>query len=93
MKDVGICEKLRGVGTSFDPKMSEWGNPLYVSQYPLTEYIGLERRTWGTETSKYPQEKKSTEIPSVAASERGRAQHLYRVHVIGEGPGKVRHRG
>ena len=30
--------------------------------------------TWGTETSKYPEEKKSNEIPQVAASERGRAQ-------------------
>ncbi|OUG02203.1 hypothetical protein AZ041_000210, partial [Escherichia coli] len=29
------------------------------------------RRTGGTETSKYPEEKKSTEIPPVAASERG----------------------
>lgn len=34
------------------------------------------RRTWGTETSKYPEEKKSTEIPPVAASERGTAQNL-----------------
>ena len=32
------------------------------------------RRTEGTETSKYLQEKKSIEIPSVAASERGTAQ-------------------
>ena len=32
------------------------------------------KRTWGTETSKYPEEKKSTEIPLVAASERGPAQ-------------------
>ena len=32
------------------------------------------RRTRRTETSKYPQEKKSIEIPSVAASERGSAQ-------------------
>ena len=32
------------------------------------------RRTRGTETSKYLQEKKSIEIPSVAASERGIAQ-------------------
>ena len=32
------------------------------------------RRTRGTETSKYPQEKKSIEIPSVAASESGVAQ-------------------
>jgi hypothetical protein len=30
--------------------------------------------TWGTETSKYPEERKSTETPSVAASERGIAQ-------------------
>lgn len=33
------------------------------------------RRTGGTETSQYPEEKKSTEIPPVAASERGRAQN------------------
>ena len=32
------------------------------------------RRTQGTETSKYLQEKKSIEIPLVAASERGLAQ-------------------
>ena len=31
-------------------------------------------QTWGSETSQYPQETKSTEIPSVAASERGIAQ-------------------
>ncbi len=31
------------------------------------------RRTGGTETSKYPEEKKSTEIPKVAASEIGLA--------------------
>ncbi len=34
------------------------------------------RRTGGTETSQYPEEKKSTEIPLVAASERGAAQSL-----------------
>ena len=32
------------------------------------------RRTRGTETSKYPEEKKSIEIPLVAASERGVAE-------------------
>ena len=32
------------------------------------------RRTRGSETSQYPEEKKSKEIPSVAASERGGAQ-------------------
>ena len=30
--------------------------------------------TWGTETSKYPEEEKSNEMPTVAASEEGRAQ-------------------
>ncbi|CDW90691.1 UNKNOWN [Stylonychia lemnae] len=37
------------------------------------------QQTWRTETSKYPEEKKSTEIPKVVASEMGRAckiQHL-----------------
>ena len=32
------------------------------------------RRTRGTETSQYPEEKTSTEIPLVVASERGKAQ-------------------
>ena len=32
------------------------------------------RQTRGSETSQYPQEEKSTEIPLVAASERGTAQ-------------------
>ena len=31
-------------------------------------------RTWGTETSKYPQEEKVTTIAQVVASERARAQ-------------------
>ena len=30
--------------------------------------------TWGTETSKYPEEEKSNEMPTVAASEEGRAE-------------------
>ena len=35
------------------------------------------KRTGGTETSKYPEEKKSTEIPKVAASEIGLALKLF----------------
>ena len=54
---------------SFDPPMSEWGNPPARVSHP--EYIGMWRRTGRTETSKYPEEKKSTEIPQVVASERG----------------------
>ena len=38
------------------------------------EYIGRVEGTWRTETSKYPEEKKTIVIPSVAASESGAAQ-------------------
>ncbi len=41
--------------------------------YQLAEYIGKWRQTRGTETSKYPEEKKTIVIPLVAASERGTA--------------------
>ena len=46
----------------------------HAQAYPQGEYIALRRQTRGTETSKYPEEKKSTEIPSVVVSERGAAQ-------------------
>ena len=38
---------------------------------PPAEHIGWEEVTRGTETSKYPEEEKSNEIPLVVASERG----------------------
>ena len=41
---------------------------------PASEYIGCVEGTRGSETSQYPQEEKTTVIPSVAASERGTAQ-------------------
>ena len=41
---------------------------------PADEHIVREEATGGTETSKYPEEEKSTEIPGVAASETGPAQ-------------------
>ena len=43
-------------------------------KYPMMNQIVIEKETRGTETSKYPEEEKETSIPSVAASERGRAQ-------------------
>ena len=52
-----------------DPRISEWGNP--VAGRATTMIMG---RTRGTETSKYPQEEKTTVIPQVVASERGVAQ-------------------
>ena len=38
------------------------------------ESIGRVERTGGSEPSQYPEEEKTIVIPSVAASERGRAQ-------------------
>ena len=38
----------------------------------LSEHIGQIKVTWGSETSQYPQEEKTTVIPLVVASESGR---------------------
>ena len=43
-------------------------------QSPMRKYIAHAEGTRGTETSKYPEEKKETSISLVAASERERAQ-------------------
>ena len=67
-KDVISCEKPRG-----------------GAKYPLSRGClnGATRRmqirhrkelTWGSETSQYPEERKSNETPKVAASEMGRGQ-------------------
>ncbi len=64
---------------SCDPAVSEWGNPSrFIAGYPVVKIsiyrdIATGEGTWGTETSKYLEEKKSIEIPLVAASENGRA--------------------
>ena len=47
------------------------------------EHIGPAEATGGTETSKYPEEEKSTEIPGVAASETGPAQTWTSVEALG----------
>ena len=39
----------------------------------LSEFIGKKEPTWGSEPSQYPEEKKTTVIPPVAASENGTA--------------------
>jgi hypothetical protein len=54
--------------------MSEWGNPGDECRLSASESIGREKPTQGSETSQYLQEQKSTEIPLVVASEKGRAQ-------------------
>ena len=52
-----------------DPRISEWGNPSRVVMTPHNA-----GRTRGTETSKYPQEKRTIVIPRVVVSESGIAQ-------------------
>src|SRR5690242_20781462 len=71
-KDAAACEKLRGAGKRALIRRCLNGetrrsNPPSL----LPECIGQVERTRGTETSQYPQEKKETSIPSVAASESG----------------------
>ena len=56
----------------------------HAQAYPLDEYIVERRQTRGTETSQYPEEKKSTEIPSVVVSERGGAQTGSVAWMLGE---------
>ena len=73
-KDVTSCENLRG-----------GANIRYIRRYPngatppvegrRSRFIG--RRTRGTETSKYPEEKKTIVIPPVVAIEKGIAQTAF----------------
>jgi hypothetical protein len=48
----------------------DWGH----AQSPAPEHIGRTEVTWGSETSQYPQEEKTTVIPLVVASESGTGQ-------------------
>ena len=51
------------------------GQPTWSNVHvTVTESIGNSGDTQGSETSQYLKEKKSTEIPQVVASERGKAQ-------------------
>jgi hypothetical protein len=50
------------------------GKPIWSHiQIFTVEYIGRESETRGSETSQYPEEKKTPVIPPVVASERGTA--------------------
>ena len=59
----------------FESWMSEWGNPAGVMpSHSRLNQIGRGEGTRGSETSKYPEEKKENSIPLVVASEEGRGQ-------------------
>ena len=67
-KATGSCRP------SVDPWMSEWGNPAPVMGcHSRLNPIGRVEGTRGIETSQYPEEKKATATPLVAASEKGSA--------------------
>ena len=72
-------------GLEFDQMMREFktkagfgpggfGFPVIKRRYETSEYIGGFKQTQGTETSKYLEERTSTETPLVVASERGPGQ-------------------
>jgi len=68
MKDVVSCDKRRRGANILRPGDVRMGKPGWGhAQSPVRV------PTEGTETSKYLEEEKSTEIPQVAASERGLA--------------------
>ena len=70
-KDVTSCDKPRRGANTLRPADFRMGQPAGSdSGIPLKGG----RRTRGTETSQYPEEKKITMIPQVVASERGGAQ-------------------
>jgi hypothetical protein len=73
---VIVCEKPRGADKYAVIRGCPNGETYLRNQVSHTEYIGVEKRTRGIETSKYPEEKKSTEILKVVASEIGTAQWL-----------------
>ena len=70
-KDVISCEKPRGLANTNRSADIRMGQP---DTRRLYHSVISGRRTWGTETSKYPQEKKTKVIPEVVASETGEAQ-------------------
>ena len=74
-KGAASCDKPRGGANGHRSADSRMGEPSRGNALlPAAEYISGQEATGGTETSKYPEEEKSTEIPGVAASETGPAQ-------------------
>ena len=68
-KDTGSCEQAL---IRICPK-GETHRAIWIA----TEIDTVEKRTQGTETSKYLQERKSTETPKVVASENGPADGYF----------------
>ena len=64
MKDVGGCEKPGGdADQSLIPGCPNGKPARGNARVPMPEYIGHEEASRGTETSKYPEERKETSTP------------------------------
>jgi hypothetical protein len=72
-KDVISCDKPRGGANILSIRGFPNGETLPAEDRKFSRAIGR-RQTRRTETSKYPEEKKTIVIPLVVASERGTAQ-------------------
>ena len=84
MKDVTTYDMSRGAGSTLRSGNFRMGEPTcFNRQVPITEYIGYEEATQGTETSKYLEEKKEKSITLVVASETVTAQTSLRTGVVG----------
>ena len=71
-KGAASCDKPGGGANGLRSRDSRMGEPSGGNApLPAPESIGRQEATGGTETSKYPEERKSTETPGVAASETG----------------------
>src|SRR6266478_318611 len=74
------CTNLKARGARTRPRTAHcesnvWFRTSVITRRDKTpEYIGGFKRTGGTETSQYPEERTSTETPLVVASERGPGQ-------------------
>ena len=63
-KDVAICEKPRGAESRLRSGDVRMGQPTSRNGLVLPdEHIVWVEGTWGTETSKYPEENKESSIP------------------------------
>ena len=69
-KDVTSCDKPRSGANTRLPADFRMGQPVTGD----CDILQSKRPTRGTETSQYPEEKKTKVIASVVASERARAQ-------------------
>ena len=74
-KDAASCEKPRGAASKLRSVDIRLGEPVQGNAWtPANESIVCKEGTRGTETSKYPEEKKEKSIPLVVVSEEGEGQ-------------------